>query len=75
MYEYYAVTLGESFRKSLEDFRDHQDVLTGGDESFRQGYLMGLHRVFTLMEQAADASDIPLESISLSGLSENDFMK
>ena len=74
MYQKFSVMFGESFRKSLDEFRRNGEYLSNADESFRKGYLMGLHRVFTLMEQAADIYNIPLEEISLDGLTEQDFL-
>ena len=75
MYKEFSIMFGESFRRAVDDFLKNGASLSGGDESFRHGYLMGLHRVFTLMEQAADACDISLEAISLGGLTENDFLR
>jgi hypothetical protein len=51
MYKEFSIMFGESFRKAVDDFLKNGASLSGGDESFRKGYLMGLHRVFTLMEQ------------------------
>lgn len=75
MYKEFSIMFGESFRKAVDDFLKNGASLSGGDESFRKGYLMGLHRVFTLMEQAADVCDISIESISLEGLAEHDFLR
>lgn len=74
MYRSFSIMLGESFRKEADEFIKNGVVLSDYNESFRKGYLMGLHRTFTLMEQAADAYKIPLEEISLDGLTETDFL-
>lgn len=74
MYEEFSVMFGESFRNVVDEFRKSGATLSGGDESFRQGYLLGLHRVFTLLEQAAETYNIPIEAISLDGLAEQDFL-
>lgn len=75
IYESFAITLGESFNQSIEDFLSNGRTLSDGNESFRRGYLMGLHRAFTLMQQAAEANGISLETISLDMISEEDFLK
>ncbi|NGX56657.1 MAG: hypothetical protein K1060chlam5_00900 [Candidatus Anoxychlamydiales bacterium] len=35
------------------------------DSSYEEGYLMGIHRIITLMQQQAEAFGISLEKISL----------
>ena len=74
MYEGFSVMLGESFRHAVEDFRRNSTWLLN-DASFRSGCLMAFHRVFTLIEQAADTNDIPLEALGLGGLTEQDFLE
>lgn len=74
MYEEFSVMVGEAFRKSVDDFLKNGLLISNGDESYRSGYLMGLHRLFTIMEQSADVYDIPLEAIGLNGLTEEDFV-
>jgi hypothetical protein len=73
MYENYSITLGESFRDIINEIFSGESSL-GHDESFKMGYVMALHRVFTLMAQAADAYDIPLETLSLDSLTEEQFL-
>ena len=75
MYKQCLIMFGEAFRKAVDDFRQNGLSQSNGDEAFRQGYLMGLHRAFTILEQAADTYDIPVEEISLDGLDEQDFLK
>lgn len=74
MYRGFCVTLGESFRVSVGDFIKNGRRLSGGNESYRQGYLMGLQRAFTLMVQAADIYEISLEELSLADLKDEDFL-
>ena len=42
-------------------------------ESFAQGYFMGFHRFVTLMQQQAEAFDIPLTDVGLSDVAEEFF--
>lgn len=41
-------------------------VETGSD--FSTGYMAGFHRVVSLMQQQAEAFDIPLEAVGLEGI-------
>jgi hypothetical protein len=75
MFENFAVMVGESFKVAYRDFVDNASTLSGDDKSFESGYLMGLHRMFTLLEQAADACEIPMTDISLGEMTEEDFFK
>jgi hypothetical protein len=75
MYSGFAVMIGESFRESVQDFKKNGKSLSNGDESFRQGYLMGLYRVFTLIEQAAENNGISLEEIGISEIKDEDFLR
>jgi hypothetical protein len=75
MYEQFSVMIGESFREAVEEFYKNGTSLSGGSDSFQQGYSMGLHRMFTLIEQAADVCGVSLEDIGLSELSESDFLR
>ena len=72
MFENYSITLGESFRKVVEEVLSG-GTLCGESDSFKRGYLMALHRVFTLMTQAGDAYGVPLEALSLDSLTEEQF--
>jgi hypothetical protein len=42
-------------------------------EKFASGYLMGFHRFVTLMQQQAQAFDIPVEEICLADIQEEFF--
>jgi hypothetical protein len=75
MYKECLIIFGESLRKTVDCFRRDGLSQSNGDESFRQGYLMGLHRTFTLLQQAADVYKIPIQTISLEGLDEQGFLK
>ena len=65
LYESYCLDLGTLVRETAMDARErHQKQNT----DFSSGYLMGMYRIITLMQQQAEAFGMPLEAINLDGL-------
>jgi len=44
------------------------------DEQLKTGYMMGFHRFITLMQQQAEAFEIPLKELGIETITENDFL-
>lgn len=74
MFKNYSITLGESFRDVVEEAISDHGLSFCENESFKRGYLLALHRVFTLMTQSADDYNVPLEIISVESLTEEHFL-
>jgi hypothetical protein len=69
-YEGYVRVFGEAFRQIVrERIAEH----AGGSESFEQGYLLGLHRAVTLMQQTAEQFDVPADALGVADIDENEF--
>ena len=60
----------EDARKAIQE---HIKSKGTDGEDFQSGYMMGFHRVITLMQQQANAFNIPLKEIRLDDISENEF--
>lgn len=56
-----------------EAIRDHRAAKGSQDEDFQSGYVMGFHRLVTLMQQQAQAFGIPLEDLELHDIDESEF--
>ena len=75
-YQNYLLDLGtlakEYAREAIKDSSGGE----GNDSSdFKKGYVMGFHRLITLMQQQAETFDIPLEDIGLADISEAEFLE
>ena len=57
-------------RAAIADHRASKD-----DDGFKSGYMMAFHRVVTLMQQQAEAFDLPLNEIGLADIEENEFLQ
>ena len=66
-YEGYINVLGEALREIV------LEAMTEPRDEFRQGYLTGLHRVVTLMQQTAETYEIPPEALGVANIQENQF--
>ena len=68
-YQGYVIVLGEALdqiaRESIAERR--------GGGPFDQGYLMGLHRAVTLMQQTAEQFEIPPNDLGVAGVDEAEF--
>ena len=61
---------GEAFRQIVrERIAEH----AGGSDPFEQGYLVGLHRAVTLMQQTAEQFDIPADDLGVADIDESQF--
>ena len=58
-----------------EAIKEHVDANNESDEDYSAGYMMGLHRMITLMQQQADVFEIPLKELDLSDIDGTDFFK
>ncbi|MGI1668755.1 MAG: hypothetical protein K6L74_00370 [Neptuniibacter sp.] len=74
-YKNYLLDLGllakEYSREAIEDHR----VAKGVEKTYAEGYKMAFHRIITLMQQQADAFEIPLNEIRLEDIDEKEFLK
>jgi hypothetical protein len=69
IYENYLRDLGGLLRDLAMEARRDRDAARGSpDEDFRTGYLMAFHSVISLVQQQADAFQIPLARIQLAEL-------
>jgi hypothetical protein len=74
-YALYLKDLGTLVKEyALEARNDYKKAKGSHDEQFKAGYLMGYHRFITLMQQQAEAFDIPLYEISMNDISEKDLL-
>jgi hypothetical protein len=64
-YEGYVSVFGEAFRHIVDEA-----VEKGAASEFETGYLMGLHRAVTLMQQTAEAYEIPADVLGVADLDE-----
>jgi len=67
--ENYVGAIGESLRElALEAKADLQAAKGTPEENYKTGYLMGFHRVLTLMQQEANlVFSVPMDKIGLDG--------
>jgi hypothetical protein len=69
------VSLAEVLLKyALEEQKDKNNSPEGEARIFSEGILFGYNRSITIMQQLADANDIPLEELGLENITENDLM-
>lgn len=72
----YSIDLGKITKEyAREAIDDHAKAKGSDSENFKCGYMMGLHRFVTLMQQQADSFDIKLEDIGLDDIDESEFLK
>lgn len=70
-YEGYVQVYGEAFRQIVRDrIAEHR----GTSDPFEQGYLLGLQRAVTLMQQTADIYDIPADDLGVADIDETEFI-
>lgn len=75
-YKNYLSDLGSITKEyARESIAELKAAKGSSDESFKSGYMMAFHRFVTLMQQQADAFDIPLEEIDLADIDETEFLK
>lgn len=73
-YQSYCVSLGEPLKEYVIEAKRRKDNSIGSkEESFLTGYLCGIHRIITLMQQQAEAYDLPLNELGVDFM-ENDLM-
>jgi hypothetical protein len=69
-YEGYVAVFGEAFRQIVDErMAKHR----GSANPFEQGYLMGLHRAVTLMQQTAEQFEIPSADLGVADIDETEF--
>ncbi|MEW8658860.1 MAG: hypothetical protein AB2603_11085 [Candidatus Thiodiazotropha endolucinida] len=75
-YRNYLSDIGDISKKyAREAIAEHNEAKGSEEEDYKTGYMMGFHRIITLMQQQAEAFDIPLEEIGLADINENDFFE
>lgn len=75
-YKNYLSDLGTIVTEYAREAISDCDAARGSeDESFKAGYMMGFHRIITLMQQQAESFEIPLEEIGLADIEEKEFLK
>ena len=72
LYRDYLAATNELLLEFAREAKEKAVATRGGAEGdFNDGYLMGFHRVVSLMQQQADAFDIQLENIGLADIDAN----
>jgi len=75
IFENYLRDLGFEIKELALKAKKKRDASRGTDEEpFNNGYLMGFHRVVTLMQQQAEAFGIPLNKINLDDIEADDVL-
>jgi hypothetical protein len=75
-YKNYLADLGAiAGEYAREAIADNVKAKGSDEESFKTGYMMGFHRLITLMQQQAELFEIPLNEIGLADLDENEFLR
>ncbi len=65
-YKNYLYDLGSILREmGVEAVEEHEQAKGTNQESFKLGYLMGFHRVLTLMQQQAEGFEIEQQEIAM----------
>jgi hypothetical protein len=73
-YENYIADLGDLVTEAARDaIREYHDSINSDSSEFKSGYMMAFHRIVTLMQQQADAFQIPRENIGLAAIDELEF--
>lgn len=75
-YKNYLHDLGvltkECARDAIAGYASSKDE---SEKCFNAGYMMGFHRVVTLMQQQAESFDISLDEIGLADIHEEEFLR
>lgn len=67
-YKNYVLDLGVILKEmSMDASKEYQESKNTNEESYKLGYLMGFHRVLTLMQQQAEGFCISQKEIGLEG--------
>lgn len=67
-YKNYVYDLGIMLKEmGLEAAKEHRLARGANDECYKLGYLMGFHRVLTLMQQQAEDFDIAQKDLGMKG--------
>ena len=66
VFEDYLHDLGILLREMANEAK--AKAVEGGHNDFDVGYMAAFHRVVSLMQQQAEAFNLPLEALSLEGL-------
>ncbi len=75
-YKNYVIDLGALTKEyAQEAIAECVSAKGSGEEDYKTGYMMGFHRIVTLMQQQAEAFDIPLNEIGLADIDENEFFQ
>ncbi|GIU52338.1 hypothetical protein TUM4438_44790 [Shewanella sairae] len=75
-YKNYLCDLGTITKEyAREAISEHMAARGTDEEYYKTGYKIGFHRFVTLMQQQAEAFDIPLKDIGLDDIDENEFFK
>ena len=65
-YQSYLISLGEIIKEYAAEAKRNKDLaMQTKNEEFATGYLCGLHRIITLMQQQAEIFDISLHELGL----------
>ena len=74
-YKLYLTSFGEIIKNyALDAKQNKEDKLGTKEEDFATGYMACFHRVVTIMQQHAEAYDIPFEELSLDDIDELDLI-
>jgi hypothetical protein len=66
LYKSYCIAFGESFKESIFDaIKKKEESLGTKNEDFNTGYLCGIHRVVTLMQQQAEIFELPFNELGI----------
>jgi hypothetical protein len=71
-HEGYVAVLGEALRHIVQETIAERG---GSADPFDHGYLMGLHRVITLMQQTAEQFEIPPDDLGVADIDETMFLR
>jgi hypothetical protein len=75
-YKAFLATFAEALIHYAEEaIEQRKNSLGTENELYYLGYLMGFHRVVTLLQQHAEVYDISLEELSLDKVDETEFLK
>lgn len=75
-YKNYLIDLGTITKEyAREAIAENVSAKGSEDENYKTGYMMGFHRLVTLMQQQAESFDIPLNEIGLADIDESEFLK
>jgi hypothetical protein len=70
-YEGFVQVFGEAFSQIVRDrIAQHR----GSSGPFERGYLLGLHRAVTLMQQTAEQFGVPADALGVADIDESEFL-